>query len=115
MGVAETLLTTGVANLATLVPSSPGYVGPFEAGVKTVLEGALKVPASASLSYAILVHAALWFPVTVWGAIEWSRMHLSLKQVQRGAESQPPVAIGTSGAHSETSTVSPSVTRSNAA
>jgi glycosyltransferase 2 family protein len=84
MGVAETLLTTGVANLATLVPSSPGYVGPFEAGVKTALEGALGVPGSQALSYAILVHAALWFPITLIGAIEWSRMHLSLKQV--GAE-----------------------------
>lgn len=115
MGVAETLLTTGVANLATLVPSSPGYVGPFEAGIKTVLEGALKVPASSSLSYAILVHAALWFPVTVWGAIEWWRLHLSLKQVQRAAEGQAPVAMPASGAHSESPPVSSSVTRSNAA
>ena len=69
MGFSETLLTTGVANLATLVPSSPGYVGPFEAGIKTALEGALDISGSAALSYAILVHACLWFPVTLWGAI----------------------------------------------
>ena len=115
MGVTETLLTTGVANLATLVPSSPGYVGPFEAGVKTVLEGALNVPGSQALSYAILVHAALWFPVTIWGAIEWSRLHLSLKQVERDAAGAPPVAIPTSGAHSESSAIAPTATRSNAA
>jgi uncharacterized protein (TIRG00374 family) len=83
MGLAETLLTTGVANLATLVPSSPGYVGPFEAGIKAVVSGALDAPAPQALSYAILVHAALWFPITLWGAIEWSRMHLSLRQVRR--------------------------------
>jgi len=114
MGVAETLLTTGVANLATLVPSSPGYVGPFEAGVKTVLEGALKAPGSQALSYAILVHAALWFPVTVWGAVEWSRMHLSLKQVKRDEAAQAPVAV-TSGTHSEAKAISRPATRSNAA
>jgi glycosyltransferase 2 family protein len=114
MGVAETLLTTGVANLATLVPSSPGYVGPFEAGVKTALEGALEVSGSQSLSYAILVHAALWFPVTVWGAVEWSRMHLSLKQVNRDEAAQAPVAI-TSGTHSEATAISRPATRSNAA
>ena len=39
------------------------------------------MPGSDALSYAILVHAALWFPITLVGAIEWSRMHLSLKQV----------------------------------
>ena len=82
LGVAETLLTTGVANLATLVPSSPGYVGPFEAGVVAVLNGALEAPNAASLSYAIVVHAALWFPITLWGAIEWSRHHLSWRTVQ---------------------------------
>ena len=113
MGVAETLLTTGVANLATLVPSSPGYVGPFEAGIKTVVEGALDVPGSQALSYAILVHAALWFPVTVWGAIEWSRMHLSLKQVNQES-AQAPVTIS-SGAHSEATQIAEPATRTNAA
>jgi uncharacterized protein (TIRG00374 family) len=95
MGVAETLLTTGVANLATLVPSSPGYVGPFEAGIKTVVSGALDAPAAQALSYAILVHAALWFPITLWGAIEWSRMHISIRQVEREANAQAqPVRSG---------------------
>lgn len=82
MGVGEALLTTGVANLATLVPSSPGYVGPFEYGVQLVVNGALGVPREIALSYAIVVHATLYFPITVWGAIEWWRQHLSLRQVR---------------------------------
>jgi glycosyltransferase 2 family protein len=114
MDVPETLLTTGVANLATLVPSSPGYVGPFEAGIKTVLEGALNASGSQALSYAILVHAALWFPVTVWGAVEWSRLHLSLKQVRAEVES-PASLMATSGAHSEAPGLKETVTRTNAA
>jgi len=82
LGVGETLLTTGVANLATLVPSSPGYVGPFEYGVQIVLNGALGVPKEIALSYAIVVHATLYFPITIWGAIEWWRQNLSLSQVR---------------------------------
>lgn len=83
LGVAETLLTTGVANLATLVPSSPGYVGPFEYGVQIVVNGALGVPKEIALSYAIVVHATLYFPITMWGAFEWWRQHLSLGQVRQ--------------------------------
>lgn len=82
MGIAATLMTTGVANMATLIPSSPGYIGQFEFGVKLVLNGALDVPQGQALAFAILVHAALYFPVTIWGAIEWSRQQLSFRQMQ---------------------------------
>jgi len=82
LGVGETLLTTGVANLATLVPSSPGYVGPFEAGVILVVNGALGVQREVALTYAILVHAALFFPITIIGLVIGSRMHLSLKSLR---------------------------------
>lgn len=88
IGVPGALLTTGVANLATLVPAAPGYVGTFEAGVLLAVNGALGVPRGLALSYAILVHAALWFPITVWGAIEWSRQHLSLAQARRVDEEE---------------------------
>lgn len=84
MGVAATLMTTGVANMATLIPSSPGYIGQFEFGVRLVLNGALRVPEAQALAYAILVHAALYFPITLWGIVIWFRRHLSLRQMQAG-------------------------------
>jgi uncharacterized membrane protein YbhN (UPF0104 family) len=115
MGFSETLLTTGVANLATLVPSSPGYVGPFEAGVKTALSGALGVPEAQALSYAILVHAALWFPVTLWGAIEWSRNHLSLKAATSDDTAPNPTTSIKSGTQSESSVSPSTISPSNAA
>lgn len=83
MGIPETLLTTGIANLATLVPSSPGYVGPYEAAVILVLNGALGLSRELALSYGVLMHVMLWLPVTIWGVIEWSRLHLSLRQVEQ--------------------------------
>ncbi|HEV2127211.1 MAG TPA: lysylphosphatidylglycerol synthase transmembrane domain-containing protein [Thermomicrobiales bacterium] len=86
MGWAETLMTTGVANMATLIPSSPGYIGQFEYGVKLVLNGALGVADGPALAYAILVHAVLYFPITLWGAWEWFRQHLSWKAIQESGE-----------------------------
>jgi uncharacterized protein (TIRG00374 family) len=92
MGIAETLLTTGVANMATLIPSSPGYIGQFEYGVKLVLADALGVAESQALAYAILVHAALYFPVTLLGAVEWFRRHLSMRAIQ--GEDDAAIAAG---------------------
>ena len=85
MSFGAALMTTGVANLATLIPSSPGYVGPFETATVLVVNGALGVPRTIALSYAIVVHAALWGPITVLGAIEWSRQQLSLSRVRQSA------------------------------
>ena len=94
---AATLLTTGVANLATLIPSSPGYVGAFETGVSLVLNGALGVDSALALSYAIVVHAALLFPVTLYGAVELWRARISLRQIgERDAaivESDPAAVV----------------------
>ncbi len=82
MGFGATLMTTGVANMATLIPSSPGYIGQFEFGVRMVLSGALGVPESQALAYAILVHAALYFPITLLGLAEWFRRQLSFRTIQ---------------------------------
>jgi uncharacterized protein (TIRG00374 family) len=82
MGFGATLMTTGVANMATLIPSSPGYIGQFEFGVRLVLNGALGIPESQALAYAILVHAALYFPITIVGLVEWFRRQLSLSSIK---------------------------------
>ncbi len=82
IGPAGALLTTAVANLATLIPSTPGYVGVFEGGVLLVLNGLLGIDRELALSYAIVVHAALYFPVTLWGLYYWTRAHLSWRAVR---------------------------------
>lgn len=89
MTVAATLLTTGVANLSTLIPGAPGYIGQFEYGVKLVLNGAFNVPESQALAYAILVHAALYFPITIYGLVQWFRRSLSMSDIaqERAIES----------------------------
>jgi uncharacterized protein (TIRG00374 family) len=80
------LMVTAVANLATLIPSSPGYVGPFETGVLLVLNGALGIERELALSYAIVVHAALYFPITILGLVFWWRESLSWREVRRSEQ-----------------------------
>lgn len=82
-GAAAALLTTASANLATLIPSAPGYVGTFEAGVQLVANGLLRIPREQALSYAVVVHAALYFPITLWGLYYWSRASLSWRVVRQ--------------------------------
>ena len=60
------ILATSIANLGTLVPSSPGYVGVFHYLVQQVLTQA-GVRLGQATVYAVLVHAALIVPVTLLG------------------------------------------------
>jgi glycosyltransferase 2 family protein len=83
---AAILMVTAVANLATIIPSSPGYVGPFETGVLWVLAGALGLGRELALSYAVVVHAALYFPVTLLGLVYWWRESYSWRDVRRAEE-----------------------------
>jgi hypothetical protein len=72
------MLLNGIANLATTIPSAPGYIGTWEAVTKAVLV-AYEVPGAEALGYAIVLHVALWLPITLLGAyymakegIKWS-------------------------------------------
>jgi len=80
---ADAMLTTGVANLFTLVPSSPGYIGPFEAGTLLVIQQILRLPIETAGAFALVLHAALYFPITVWGMYYWFSQHLSLRTVKQ--------------------------------
>jgi len=66
LGSAAAGLSLGAATLATLLPSSPGYVGTFDyfAALGLTAYGAARVAATA---FALLVHLVLWVPVTVVG------------------------------------------------
>ena len=72
------MLLNGIANLATTIPSAPGYIGTWEAVTKAVLV-AFNVPGAEALGYGVVLHVALWLPVTLVGAyfmaregIKWS-------------------------------------------
>ncbi|MCA9949905.1 MAG: flippase-like domain-containing protein [Anaerolineales bacterium] len=60
------MLMNGVVNLFTTLPSAPGYVGTFDTpGIETlVLYGVARTTATA---YTLVLHAALWLPITLLG------------------------------------------------
>lgn len=60
------LFAMTTTNLGLLIPSTPGFVGPFHFFCVQAL-AALGVPRATAFAYAILVHAAFFVPVTLWG------------------------------------------------
>lgn len=66
------MLMNGVVNLATTIPSAPGYIGTFDAPGIAVLE-AYGVPTPIATSYTFVLHVALWLPITALGAYYLAR------------------------------------------
>jgi glycosyltransferase 2 family protein len=72
------MLMNGIVNLATTIPSAPGYIGTFDAPGIAVLT-AYGVEQSVAAGYTLVLHVALWLPITLLGAyylahegIRWS-------------------------------------------
>ena len=61
------MLMNGIVNLATTIPSAPGYVGTFDAPGIAVLT-AYGVEHGVATGYTLVLHAALWLPITALGA-----------------------------------------------
>lgn len=73
------MLMNGVVNLATTIPSAPGYIGTFDLPGIAVLV-AYGVPEATAASYTFVLHFALWLPITLLGlfymaraGIQWAR------------------------------------------
>lgn len=72
------MLMNGIVNLATSIPSAPGYIGTFDAPGIAVLT-AYGVDQATAAGYTLVLHVALWLPITLLGAyflaregIHWS-------------------------------------------
>ncbi len=61
-------LALPVGTLATLIPSTPGYVGTFDYFIVQAMT-ALNNPVTAATAYALLVHMVLWLPPTLIGGL----------------------------------------------
>lgn len=66
------MLMNGIVNLATTIPSAPGYVGTFDAPGIAVLQ-AYGVDQATAAGYTLVLHVALWFPITALGAFYMAR------------------------------------------
>jgi uncharacterized protein (TIRG00374 family) len=79
------LLAAAFANLVTIAPSTPGYIGVFDAPIVYTLTS-FGVDPNLATSYTLVLHAALYLPVTLVGFYYLWRTGLSLGQMTR---SQP--------------------------
>ncbi len=86
------MLMNGIVNIATTLPSAPGYIGTFDGPGIAVLV-AYGVPQAAAAAYTLVLHGALWFPITALGAfyyfkqpLRWGKDLEKIKEQQAAAE-----------------------------
>ena len=83
------MLINGIVNLATIIPAAPGYVGTFDLPFIALLR-AYNVPGEMASSFTLLLHATLWLPITLVGAIFFAREGLKWGSTEyRNAEEEP--------------------------
>jgi uncharacterized protein (TIRG00374 family) len=93
------MLMNGVVNLFTTIPSAPGYIGTFDAPGIEVLR-AFGVPENIAAAYTLVLHAALWLPITLLGAYYMWRESISWRdlgeasRIRRETEPGPPAPAG---------------------
>jgi uncharacterized protein (TIRG00374 family) len=66
------MLMNGIVNLATTLPSAPGYVGTFDAPGIALLS-AYGVAGEVAAGFTLVLHVALWVPITLLGAYYFTR------------------------------------------
>jgi uncharacterized protein (TIRG00374 family) len=95
------MLMNGVVNLATTIPGLPGHWGTFDLPGIAILMAA-GVPKETAASYTLVLHVALWLPVTLLGAFYLWRSHISLSEarddMREGADLSEPEPPGAAAA-----------------
>src|SRR5258708_26118289 len=93
------MLMTAVVNLATTLPGAPGYIGTFDGPGIKVLE-AFSVEHNMAAGYTLVLHAALWLPITLLGFYYLTRQGLSWRSFSEASE-----VVATEQRHTEATAV----------
>jgi uncharacterized protein (TIRG00374 family) len=88
------LMVGSTANFATLVPSSPGYVGTFDGVLINVLHDAAGIAAGQAAAYDVVVHATLFLPVVLVGTLVLWRSHVTFDQITHARDRSTASAAG---------------------
>jgi uncharacterized membrane protein YbhN (UPF0104 family) len=78
-------LLLGVIAVALVLPSAPGYVGPFQAGTVQGL-ALLGVARETALSLSIVYHLCNYIPITIVGLAYLSALNLTLGELRTAGE-----------------------------
>lgn len=79
------MLINGIVNLATTLPSAPGYIGTFDVPGIEILK-AYGIGAEIAAGYIFALHVALWVPVTLVGGYYFIREQLSWDDLGAASE-----------------------------
>ncbi|HZT06652.1 MAG TPA: lysylphosphatidylglycerol synthase transmembrane domain-containing protein [Chloroflexota bacterium] len=92
--MAVSMMGAAVANLATLVPSSPGYVGTFDVALKELLVDVVRATPPDAVGFTLTVHLVLIVPVVVAGLFFLWQENISIPEITRRPRraTEPPVA-----------------------
>jgi uncharacterized protein (TIRG00374 family) len=86
------MLMNGVVNLATTLPSAPGYVGTFDEPGIEILK-LFSVNENTAAAYTLILHAALWLPITLLGFYYMLREGMSWSELSRAMEGTEEEAV----------------------
>lgn len=73
-----------VVSISILIPSAPGFVGVYHAGVAFTLS-LYDVPTDQAGAFALVLHAAQYLPITALGFYYLKKRHLSLDRLEEEA------------------------------
>jgi hypothetical protein len=85
VGIHGAMIVQSVASLGVSIPSSPGFVGTFQAFVVKALS-AFGVDKDLALSYSIGYHIAQYVPVTLFGFYLAWRANMSWREIEKSEE-----------------------------
>lgn len=83
------MLVNGVVNLATTIPAAPGYIGTFDLPGIVILT-ASGIGQAIATGYILVLHVALWVPITVLGAYFMAREGIKWNDALRTETSETP-------------------------
>jgi len=78
------LLLQGIIGFGVAVPSTPGFLGVFEAATLVTLQ-LYGVDSSLAIAYALTYHLTTFIPITLLGLWSLSRLHLRLGELRAAA------------------------------
>jgi uncharacterized protein (TIRG00374 family) len=85
LSISTTAMVLLAICLAMMIPSTPGYIGPYHASVAYALV-LYNIPLERALSFSLVFHATNYIPVTLAGFLYLWRHHLSLKKLKEEEE-----------------------------
>ena len=80
------MLMNGIVNLFTTLPSAPGYIGTFDAPGIEVLVTVGGVDRTTATAYTLVLHAALWLPITALGIYYFFRERLHWSDFEKATQ-----------------------------